>query len=234
MMSNNPNEVTFMRRIRSFVVRDGRMTDGQRQALKDLWPQFGLNVEDGLIDLNKVFGREALCFFEIGFGAGNSLLEIAKQNPDMNFIGVEMHQPGIGNLLLNMRLQNVNNIRIYYADAVEVMLRCIPEASLDGVQIFFPDPWQKRRHHKRRLIQPGFVSTVAEKLKKGGLLHLATDWENYAEHMMRVLSDSSDFTNLAAPGQFADRSANRPITTKFELRGLRSGRQTWELQFTRR
>lgn len=233
-MSDHPKEVVFMRRIRSFVCRDGRMTEGQRNALKELWPRFGLNLEDGTVDLTKAFARQAPCILEIGFGAGNSLLAMAKQHPELNFIGVEMHQPGIGNLLLNMQQQDVSNIRIYYADAVEVLKRCIPEASLAGVQIFFPDPWQKRRHHKRRLIQPEFVNTVADKLKSGGLFHLATDWENYAEHMMQVLTEAPHFVNLVAPGQFADRSAHRPIATKFELRGERSGRKTWELQFVRR
>ncbi len=220
-----------LRRVRSFVCRDGRMTEAQRRALDELWPRFGLTLAEGQVDYAKLFGREAPCILEIGFGSGHSLLAMAKEHPEKNFIGIEMHQPGIGTLLLGMELQKVDNIRIYYADAVEVLTQCIPPHSLDGVQLFFPDPWPKRRHHKRRLIQPEFVKNIATKLKPGGLLHMATDWQDYAKHMMKVLSESPDFVNLAGPMQFSIRSTHRPVTTKFEQRGTRSGRIIWELQF---
>lgn len=222
-----------LRRVRSFVRRDSRMTDGQRRALDAMWPVVGLKLEEGLCDFPRVFQREAPCILEIGFGSGHSLLEMAKVCPEQNFIGVETYQPGIGTLMLGMQSHAVKNIRIYYADAIEVLERCIPDQSLDVVQIFFPDPWPKRRHHKRRLIQPEFVKLVASKLKKQGTLHLATDWEHYAKEMLQVLSNSSELKNLAGLGQFSNRSSQRPIVTKFELRGTDSGRQIWELQFTK-
>ncbi len=223
-----------LRKIRSFVKRDGRMTVGQRDALQKLWPRFGLELSAGLINFSQVFQREAPRILEIGFGSGQSLLAMAKSHPEEDYIGIEMHQPGIGGLLLGMELQQVENIRIYYADAVEVLERCIPEESLDVIQIFFPDPWQKRKHHKRRLIQPDFVSMLAKKLKLCGTLHLATDWEDYAEEMIRVLSGAEEYINLAGHGNFAERSTQRPLVTKFEERGKRSGRIIRELQFAKR
>jgi len=223
----------FFRRIRSFVKRDGRMTPGQRRVLDELWPSFGLEMKAGQLDFTQAFGREAPCYLEIGFGSGHSLLAVARSHPEKNFIGIETYQPGIGTLLLGVEQAQINNIRVYYADAVEVLQQCIPAASLDGVQIFFPDPWQKRRHHKRRLIQPDFVKLVTDKLKPEGILHLATDWENYAEHMMDVLSAADNLVNLAGPNQFATRSSQRPVITKFEQRSHHSGRPTWELQFSK-
>jgi len=227
-----PNEI-HLRRVKSYVKRDGRMTDAQRQALLLLWPQFGLDKQNGLIDASKIFQREAPLILEIGFGSGRSLLEMAKQHPEEDYIGIEMHQPGIGGLLLGIETEQLKNIRIFYADAVEVLQQCIPEASLDVVQIFFPDPWQKRKHHKRRLIQPEFVKLVASRLKPQGKLHLATDWEDYALNMMKVLSEADDFLNLAGHGHYSERSSQRPRTTKFEARGERSGRKIWELQFVK-
>lgn len=226
-------EEKLFRRIRSFVRRDGRMTEAQRRVLAEGWSTYGLNLQDGMIDFANVFGRKAPCILEIGFGSGHSLLEIARSSPAIDYIGIETYQPGIGTLLLGVEAHEVTNLRVYYADAVLVIQQCIPDASLEGVQIFFPDPWQKRRHHKRRLIQPVFVKQVAEKLKVGGLFHLATDWEDYAIQMMSVLSESPDFTNLAGVGQFSNRSSQRPVITKFEQRGHHSGRTIWELQFTR-
>lgn len=220
-----------LRLVRSFVCRDGRMTQAQKQVLENNWKDVGLLLSDGLIDYKKIFGREGPCVLEIGFGSGQSLVAIAKENPDTHFIGIEMHQPGIGALMLSMQLQQVNNIRIFYADAVEVLKKCIPDHSLDGIQIFFPDPWPKRRHHKRRLIQPDFVKLLRSKLKLGGTIHLATDWEDYAIQMMRVLSEASGLTNLSGENQFSNRSPHRPIITKFEQRGRKCGRAIWELQF---
>jgi len=221
----------MLRKIRSFVRRDGRMTEAQRLAFTHLWPQFGLSEKNGLLSFATLFQREAPLVFEIGFGSGQSLLVAAKQHPDWNFIGVEMHKPGIGALLLHMHEQQVSNIRIFYADAVEVLENAIADASLDIVQIFFPDPWQKRKHHKRRLIQPVFVEKLANKLKPNGILYLATDWEDYAMQMMRVLSAEKKLINTAGTGKFASRSEQRPIATKFEKRGERSGRAIWELCF---
>jgi tRNA (guanine-N7-)-methyltransferase len=224
----------FPRAIRSFVRRDSRMTAAQRRVLVELWPQFGLDIANGPIDLTKIFGRTAPCTVEIGFGSGHSLLEIAKTHPEQDFIGIETYQPGVGMLLLAMETERITNIRIYYADAVEVLKNCIPNTALDGVQIFFPDPWPKRRHHKRRLIQTPFVELIISKLKLGGIFHLATDWEDYANHMLTVSSEIDNLINLAGAGAFAPRSEQRPVITKFEGRGQRSGRPIRELQFVRR
>jgi tRNA (guanine-N7-)-methyltransferase len=224
---------SFPQRIRSFVRRDGRMTEAQRRVLDELWPMFGLELADGMLDYSKTFARDAAVILEIGFGSGHSLLEIARAHPDKNFIGIETYQPGIGALLLKIEEYALTNIRIYYADAVEVLERCIPAASLDGVQIFFPDPWPKRRHHKRRLIQPEFVNVIAEKLRPKGIFHLATDWEHYARHMLKVMSAAENFVNLAGSGKYSPRSAQRPVVTKFEQRGTKKGHDIWELQFAR-
>ena len=228
------NEKIFpLRRIRSFVRRDSRMTEAQRRALEQYWPQFGLEWKAGLIDFSRVFKRAAPRIVEIGFGSGQSLLAIAALHPDEDFIGIETHQPGIGTVLLGIEVQQLTNIRIYYADAVDVLNQCIPDESLDGVQLFFPDPWPKRRHHKRRLIQRDFVDLIVKKLKPNGTLHLATDWEDYAKGMMSVLSNTENLTNTAGVGKFAARSSNRTVTTKFEQRGERAGHRIWELQFVR-
>jgi tRNA (guanine-N7-)-methyltransferase len=221
----------LMRKIRSFVRRDGRMTAAQRLALETCWPQYGLNLQEGFINFDEVFKRQARRVIEIGFGSGYSLLAAAKAHPDHDFIGIETHQPGIGTLLHHIQAEQLNNIRIYYADAVEVLNQCISNHSIDIMQIFFPDPWRKRRHHKRRLIQPEFVSHVATKLKPGGELHLATDWEDYALHMMKVLSAAREFENAYGQGNYAARSSQRPIVTKFEQRGENAGHKIWELLF---
>lgn len=226
-MSEKP---VHKRRIQSFVRRDGRMTEGQRHAYEKYWPHYGL-ATDKIADFSALFQRDAPCVLEIGFGSGQSLLAMAKQYPEQNFIGVETYLPGIGALLHGMELQEVTNIRIFYADAVEILNQCIASESLDTIQIFFPDPWPKRRHHKRRLIQPEFVNLLMSRLKPKGTLHLATDWEHYAKHMMAVLTNANDLENLAGKECYANRSSQRPIVTKFEQRGQRSGRAIWELYF---
>jgi tRNA (guanine-N7-)-methyltransferase len=217
-------------RLRSFV-RRGRRTNAQERAYREFWPRYGLQAEAGFINYQHVFGREARRFLEIGFGSGQSLLALAKAEPDNDFIGVETHQPGIGALFLGIQINNLTNLRIYDGDAIDVFQRGIPAASLDGIQLFFPDPWPKRRHHARRLIQPDFIKLVVEKLKTDGILHLATDWHDYAKHMLYVLSQESHLTNLAGLGHFAGRSPKRPVLTKFERRAEREGRHVWELQF---
>lgn len=228
IMNNLP-----LRRVRSFVRRDGRMTDAQKRAVDVLLPLFGLNLSDGVIDLAASFQRDAKTNLEIGFGSGYSLLEMAKTFPDENFIGIETHLPGVGSLLQGIEIAELKNIRVYYADAVEVLRQCIPDNSLDVIQIFFPDPWPKRKHHKRRLIQENFVKQILSKLKADGTIHLATDWQHYAEHMMRVLSNIPELKNKMGDGNYADRSSQRPVVTKFEQRGRLSGREIWELQFTK-
>ena len=224
----------LMRKVRSFVKRDGRMTDAQRRAFESLWPQFGLDLSSGLIDFSQVFQREAFRVLEIGFGSGRSLVEMAKCYPERDFIGVEMHRPGIGAIFSEIAAQCLNNIRICYADAVQVLEHSIPDSSLDAVQIFFPDPWQKRKHHKRRLIQPLFVELVASKLRQQGTLHVATDWEDYAKQMVRVLSAATEFINLAEVPHVINCFMGRPILTKFEARGVCSGRHIWDLKFVKK
>lgn len=228
-MPENPRE----RAIRSFVLRTGRMTPGQERAYERYWGQWGLEHEAGPIDIDACFGRAGERILEIGFGMGDSLLEMASAAPASNFIGVEVHRPGVGRLFHNMAREGVDNIRVYCHDAVEVLRDCIPDDALDIVQVYFPDPWHKKRHHKRRLIQPDFVALLAGKLKMGGLLHLATDWENYAGQMMEVLGDSPAFANLHGAGQFTARPERRP-ETKFERRGERLGHGVWDLEFVRR
>ena len=218
------------RRIRSFVKRSGRMTAGQQKAFDSYWPQKGLTIESGMLDFGKTFGRESPVALEIGFGMGASLVEMAKQAPDWDFIGIEVHQPGVGKLFHLMSEQDVDNIRVYCDDAVEVLQRCIPDNSLERIQIYFPDPWHKKKHHKRRLIQPEFVQALRCKLKPGGVIHLATDWEHYAEHMLEVMSAAEGFANCADADGFSPRPAFRPVT-KFEKRGERLGHGVWDLLF---
>ncbi len=221
------------RAIRSFVLRTGRMTEAQQRAYDAHWARWGLEHADGALDIDAAFGRPGPRVLEIGFGMGQSLLQMAAAAPDSNFIGIEVHKPGVGRLLHGMAQQGVDNIRVYCHDAVEVLRDCIADESLDTVQIFFPDPWHKKRHHKRRLIQPPFVEALCAKLKPGGLLHLATDWENYAEQMLDVLQASEALENTAADGGFAPRPPHRP-ETKFERRGERLGHGVWDLLYRRR
>ncbi len=219
--------------IRSYVVRAGRMTEGQRRAFERYWPAFGLSLDDGLLDLDAVFGRRAPRVLEIGFGMGDSLLQMAADEPDKDFIGIEVHPPGVGALVNNAGKAGITNLRIYLADAVDVLNECIPPASLARVQVYFPDPWHKKKHHKRRIIQPPLVALLASRLEAGGLLHLATDWENYAEHMSEVLAAEPALENCASDGGYVERPAFRPVT-KFERRGERLGHGVWDLLYRRR
>lgn len=228
---NINNEVK--RRIRSFVRRQGRLSDTQEYALNNLWEQYGLSCEQGMLNFAEIFGRAAPCVLEIGFGMGQSLIIQAQQNSAQNYIGIEVHKPGIGNVLATIEQENLANIRVFNADAVEVLQRCIPDNSLTAVQLFFPDPWQKRRHHKRRLVQPPFVELIRQKLLVNGCFHLATDWKNYAEQMMTVLSAAPGFVNAIAPLHYAPRPQERPLT-KFELRGQRLGHQVFDLLFVKK
>lgn len=221
-----------LRAIRSFVLRTGRMTKGQEAAYEKHWPQAGLTLEQGQLDIPSCFGRKAPAVLEIGFGMGQSLVEMAAAAPDTDFIGVEVHKPGVGRLLMGMGEQQLANLRVYCDDAVEVLARCIADDSLDRVQIYFPDPWHKKKHNKRRLVQPEFVQHLRKKLKSGGVLHLATDWENYAEHMLEVMSEAEGFSNVVGEDGYAPRPAFRPLT-KFEQRGQRLGHGVWDLLFAK-
>ena len=220
------------RRIRSYVLRTGRMTTGQRRAYDEGWRLWGLEHDAGELAFDPVFGRSGSRVLEIGFGMGQSLAEMARANPQSNFVGIEVHKPGVGRLLHTIAEHNLDNIRIYCHDAVEVLRDCVADDSLDTVQIFFPDPWHKKRHNKRRLIQGDFVALVSRKLKPGGILHLATDWEDYALQMLQVLGASDTLVNACGDGQFAPRPEHRPLT-KFEQRGERLGHGVWDIVFQR-
>ena len=221
-----------LRTIRSFVRREGRLTSAQQRALETLWPVYGIEFSDHFLDFDVIFGRSASITLEIGFGNGASLTQMAAASPEHNFIGIEVHRPGVGNLLLQLEQENLNNVRIICHDAVEVLKRMIPPESLNKIQIFFPDPWPKKKHHKRRLIQPDFINLLATRMKPESILHLATDWENYAEQMLEVLTTSPDFINTATVGDYLPRPDFRPLT-KFEQRGQRLGHGVWDLIFQR-
>lgn len=225
-------EKKYMRTIRSFVMRAGRTTEGQQKALDDVWPIMGLEVKDGPVVFSELFGRDAPVVLEIGFGMGDSLIEMASQQPEKNYIGIEVHRPGVGRLLSRAQEAGLSNIRVYAEDAIEVLAQCVPDNSLDVLQLFFPDPWHKKKHHKRRIVQPEFAQTVRKKLKIGGYFHMATDWENYAEHMMEVMTSAEGYQNKAGEGVFSPQPDWRPVT-KFQKRGERLGHGVWDLMFER-
>ncbi len=218
------------RSIRSFVLRQGHMTTAQQRAIDSLWPQFGADYQAEAADLTALFGREAPKVLEIGFGMGTATAEIAKRLPEKDFLAIDVHGPGVGNLLKLVEEMQLTNIRVMRHDAVEVVENMLADGSLDGIHIFFPDPWHKKRHHKRRLIQPPFVAKLLPKLKVGGYIHLATDWEEYAVQMLEVLSGFDNLQNTAA--DYASTPDYRP-ETKFEARGKRLGHGVWDLVFTR-
>ena len=220
------------RRIRSFVRREGRLTPAQQRALDELWSTYGLEP-DRRLEAAAVFGRRAPLTLEIGFGNGASLAELALAEPGTDFIGIEVHRPGVGRLLKELQQRDIHNVRVFCHDAIEVLESAIADASLDRVLLFFPDPWPKKKHHKRRIVQPAFVALLARKLKPGGLLHMATDWEPYAEHMRQVMRASPDFTNAGDSDGYVQRPAWRPLT-RFENRGRRLGHEVRDLLYRRR
>ena len=221
------------RAIRSFVLRQGRLTKGQESAMQSLWPQFGIEAADTELELAHLFGRTAPITLEIGFGNGESLLQMAQAAPERDFLGIEVHTPGVGHLLKLMGDTGVTNIRVLNTDAVEILKQRIPAQSLDRVQLFFPDPWHKKKHHKRRIVQPEFVDLMSSRLSQGGVFHMATDWQHYAEYMVEVMQTRSDFQNLAENPPYSPRPATRPLT-KFENRGLRLGHGVWDLLYQKR
>jgi tRNA (guanine-N7-)-methyltransferase len=214
------------RPIRSFVRREGRMTHAQRSALEQLWPSYGVDLEAGKLNLEALFNREAPRILELGFGNGESLIQQAQVTPGTDFLGVEVYRPGIGHLLLGLEAERLTNVRLICEDA-QIVLHHLPDQGVDGVQIFFPDPWPKKRHHKRRLIQLPFVAQLEGKIKPGGWLHLATDCQDYAQHMLAVLSACPRFRY-----QSAETRGRRP-RTKFERRGERLGHSAWDLRYQR-
>ncbi len=219
------------RPIRSFVLRTGRMGSGQARALAELGPRFVLPFRSTALDAAATFGRSAPLVLEIGFGMGDATAQIAAARPDTDFIGCEVHEPGVGALLRQIGERGLGNLRIVQHDAVEVLDHMIAPASLAGIHVFFPDPWHKKKHNKRRLIQPGFVAKLATRLAPDGYLHCATDWQPYAEQMLAVLSAEPALVNTASG--YAERPEYRPLT-KFEQRGLKLGHGVWDLVFVRR
>ena len=218
-------------KIRSFVRREGRLTRGQQRALQDLWPRFGL-ATDTRLDLDTVFARRAPRTLEIGFGNGDALLTLAARQPETDFIGIEVHRPGVGRLLRELEQRALTNVRVIREDAVAVLENCLPDDCLNRVLLFFPDPWHKKRHHKRRIVQPAFIELLARKIKRGGRLHMATDWEDYAQHMLEVTDQSDAFHNCAGKGEYSAKPDYRP-TTRFEQRGQHRGHGVWDLLYAR-
>lgn len=230
MTTTAPNNLP--QRIRSFIRRQGRLTPGQQQAIDDYWDSYCLNPDED-VDFNAVFGRSAPLFMEIGFGNGECLAAMAAANPDNDYIGVEVHKPGVGHLLLLLKQQGITNVRIYSHDAIDILEHKIADQRLAGLHLFFPDPWHKKKHHKRRIVRPSFVDLLAKKLVPGGYFHAATDWENYAHAMLGVLSEHPAFANTSPTQDYCERPEYRPLT-KFEQRGLRLGHGVWDLIFTKR
>ena len=224
-------EDVTQRRIRSYVLRQGRLTKGQEKALVELWPAFGIEYSPQALELPKTFGRQdSLKILEIGFGMGETTATIAQSMPERDFLGVEVHTPGVGGLLKLIGEKSLSNVRIIQHDVVDVLSHMIADASLDGVHIFFPDPWHKKRHHKRRLIQAEFVKLLCSKLKSGAYLHVATDWQEYAEWVLDILKAEPLLANSA--NDYAPKPAYRPLT-KFENRGIKLGHGVWDLIFIR-
>ena len=224
-----PSEQTFPQKIRSFILRQGRLTPGQQLALDNYWDKYCLDPKADY-DFAAVFGRNAPLFVEIGFGNGESLSSMAAANPDKDYIGIEVHRPGVGHLLLLLNQQSLTNVRIYCHDAIEILEHKIADNSLSGVHLFFPDPWPKKKHHKRRIVRPDFIDLLIRKLKPEGYFHAATDWGNYAEAMLAVLSESSALRNASSSNDYCQCPEYRPLT-KFEQRGIRLGHGVWDLIF---
>ena len=229
-----PAHVAHPQTIRSFVRRAGRTTTGQTKALQELGPKYIVPFAKSAIDLNSVFGRDAPVIFEIGFGMGETTARIAQTRPGDNFFACEVHEPGVGALLKRMGDEHIDNIRIVSHDAVEVLEHMIPKDRLAGVHIYFPDPWHKKKHNKRRLIQSAFIAKLVQHIAPGGYLHCATDWEPYAEQMLEVLLAEPQLANESQREDgYSDKPSYRPLT-KFENRGLRLGHGVWDLVFRRR
>jgi tRNA (guanine-N7-)-methyltransferase len=225
-------EARVRRPVRSFVLRGGRLTAGQQRALDEFWPRWGIEPGGGELDFAATFGNAGPVILEIGFGNGDATWRMAEAEPQHNFLAVEVHRPGVGRLLLSLEQRGIGNVRVVCADAVQVLREWVPPGSLDGVRIYFPDPWPKQRHHKRRILQAAFVDLLAARMRSGAILHLATDWAPYAEHMLEVLHGSGRFANLSPAGGSCPRPEWRP-RTKYECRGERLGHPVSDLVFRR-
>ncbi len=219
------------RTVRSFVVRGGRLTPAQRRATEALWGRFGLEPDEP-VESPRHFGRQGPLHLEIGFGNGEALLELAAAHPERNYVGVEVHPPGIGRLLAGLAAAGIDNVRVCRGDALEVLEQAVADGSLAGINVWFPDPWPKKRHHKRRLVQPATVALMARKLALRGILHLATDWQEYAEHMLGVVSAAPGLRNLAGEGAYFRAPTERPAT-RFQRRGEALGHGVWDLLLER-
>ena len=223
MNNDRATDKPAIRRTRSFVRRAGRITAGQQRALDELWPRWGIDCPDGQLDLEAIFGRDAPRVLEIGFGNGDTFVRMAAQSPDTDFLGIEVHEPGVGHCLLGIEKEGLTNLRVIRHDAVEVLQNWLPADSFNRIQLFFPDPWPKKRHHKRRIVQPEFMDLVAQVLKPGGVFHVATDWANYAGHIETVLGSDPRFLRV-------DDELPR-LETRFEQRGRRLGHAISDLRY---
>ena len=230
MTHDDANKPEYMRRIRSFVLREGRMTPAQQRAFDTHWARYGLDYRGALQNYDAHFGRSAARVMEIGFGNGEALAWASEHDQDRDFIGIEVHGPGVGRLMNALAERDARNVRLYKHDAVEVLEHEIPAGTLAEARIWFPDPWHKKRHNKRRIIQPDFVALLANRMAPDGLLHLATDWEPYAQHMLEVMEAAPDWRNATGPGLCAEKPAWR-INTHFERRGLKLGHGVWDLLY---
>ncbi|MDC1447640.1 tRNA (guanosine(46)-N7)-methyltransferase TrmB [Candidatus Thioglobus sp.] len=224
-------EVKYLRKIQSFVRRSGRISKAQSIGLNELWHDYGVNLNEKKLDFNKLFLSKNNVTLEVGFGNGDSLLEMAIDQPNQNFLGVEVYEAGVGRLINEANKNKLSNLKIIKDDAVEVLTNNILDNSISNFQLFFPDPWHKKKHHKRRIVQISFLDLLSNKLKKDGIVHIATDWENYAEHIMELLESHSHFKNCAGDHMYSLRPKNRPLT-KFENRGQKLGHGVWDIIFT--
>jgi tRNA (guanine-N7-)-methyltransferase len=224
-------EVKYLRKIQSFVRRSGRISKAQSIGLNELWHDYGVNLNEKKLDFNKLFLSKNNVTLEVGFGNGDSLLEMAIDQPNQNFLGIEVYEAGVGRLINEANKNKLSNLKIIKDDAVEVLTNNILDNSISNFQLFFPDPWHKKKHHKRRIVQISFLDLLSNKLKKDGIVHIATDWENYAEHIMELLESHSHFKNCAGDHMYSLRPKNRPLT-KFENRGQKLGHGVWDIIFT--
>ena len=220
------------RKIRSYVRREGRFTPSQRLAFESLWPVYGIDKTTEQWNFEKLFGRQSDVFLELGFGDGRVLKTLAARHPENDYLGIEVHRPGVGRVMRELNEEGLMNVKLAAEDGMDVLQQNIAADSLAGLLIFFPDPWHKKKHHKRRMIQPEFSHMAATRIKPGGILHLATDWEDYAAQMMKVLSAEPLLENIHLENTFVERPESRPLT-KYEQRGLRLGHGVWDLVFRR-